>query len=289
MRVVFVVIAALIAGTAAVAAEPDSAGPQKSAAAARHPKAKSAPTLASPITDHFALRGTFFAAALNTDLHLDSSVTVPGTLVNAEHDLGMKGRLNQGRMELIFRLHERHRLRVDYFGSDRDGDRPVGKEIFFGGHTFMSGDVVQSDLQYSMLGFTYTYSLIRTERFELGAGLGVHLLQADARGTDVTLQQNAESSGVGAFPTPALDGTWAISQRFAWTARAQYLSATVHGISGALGDYHTDLQYRWTPNFEIGLGYEEIRAQLSVQRSSTTPGGFALSIRGPELFLRASF
>jgi hypothetical protein len=288
MRVVFVLIAALIAGTAAVAAEPQSAGPPQSAAA-RHPKAKNAHVLASPITDRFALRGTFFAAQLKTNLHLDSSVTAPGTLVNAEHDLGMKGRLNQGRMELIFRLHERHRLRVDYFGSDRDGDRTIGQEILFGGHTFVSGDLVQSDLQYSMLGFTYTYSVVRTERFELGAGLGVHLLQADARGTDVTLQQNAESSGVGAFPTPALDATWAISQRFAWTARAQYLSATVHGITGKLGDYHTDLQYRWTPNFEIGLGYEEIRALLSVQRSSTTPGGFTLSIRGPELFLRASF
>lgn len=288
MRVVFVLIAALIAGTSAVAAEQDSAGPPQSTKAAHHGKPKPELLTPSPITDHFALRATFFAAQLNTNLHLDSGA-VPGTLVNAEHDLGMKGHLNQGRMELIFRLHERHRLRVDYFGSDRDGDRPIGHDILFAGNTFVSGDLVQSDLQYSMLGFTYTYSLIRTERFEVGAGLGVHLLQADARGTDVTLQQHAESSGVGAFPTPALDGTWAISQRFAWTARAQYLSATVHGISGALGDYHTDLQYRWARNFEIGLGYEEIRAQLSVQRSSTTPGGFTLSVKGPELFLRASF
>jgi hypothetical protein len=288
MRVVFVLIMALMAGAAAVAAEPDGAGPPQSAAA-RHPKQKpkSAHWRVSPITDHFAVRGTFFAAELNTNLHLDSSA-VAGTLVNAEHDLGMKGHLNQGRMELIFRLRERHRLRVDYFGSDRDGDRPIGRDILFAGNNFMSGDTVQSDLQYSMLSFTYTYSVLRTERFELGAGLGLHLLQADARGTDVTLQQHAESSGVGAFPTPALDATWSISQRFAFTARAQYLSATVHGTSGALGDYHTDLQYRWRPNFEIGLGYEEIRAQLQTQRSSS-PAGFALSVKGPELFLRASF
>jgi hypothetical protein len=287
MRVVFVLIAILF-GEACFAAESDSSGPAPSAAP-RHPYPKRERKLASPITDHFSLRGTFFRAALNTELHLDSSVNAPGTLVNAEHDLGLKGDLNQGRMELIFRLRERHRLRVDYFGSDRDGDRAIGQDILFGGHTFMSGNLVQSDLQYSMLGFTYTYSVIRTERFELGAGLGVHLLQADARGTDVTLQQNAETSGVGAFPTPALDGTWAISQRFAWTARAQYLRATVHGITGSLGDYHTDLQYRWTPYFELGLGYEEIRAQLSVQRSSTTPGGFTLGVKGPELFFRVSF
>jgi hypothetical protein len=286
MRVLFVLIAALMAGAAAVAAEPDGAGPPQSAAA-HHPKPKPPHWRASPITDHFALRGTFFAAELNTNLHLDSGA-VAGTLVNAEHDLGMKGHLNQGRMELIFRLHERHRLRVDYFGSDRDGDRPISRDIIFAGNSFMSGDTVQSDLQYSMLSFTYSYSVLRTERFELGAGLGVHLLQADARGTDVTLQQHAESSGVGAFPTPALDATWAISQRFAWTARAQYLSATVNGTTGSLGDYHTDLQYGWRPNFEIGLGYEQIRAALETQRSNS-PAGFAISVKGPELFLRASF
>ena len=194
MRVVFVLIAALFAGAAAAAAAADSAGPPQPNPPPRHPYPKREHVRPSPITDHFALRGTFFAAQLNTDLHLDSSATAPGTLLNAEHDLGLKGHLNQGRMELIFRLHERHRLRVDYFGSDRDGDRAIGQDILFGGHTFMSGDLVQSDLQY-----------------------------------------------------------------------------------------------RWARNFEIGLGYEEIRAQLSVQRSSTTPGGFTLSVKGPELFLRASF
>jgi hypothetical protein len=94
MRVVFVLIAALFAGEASVAAEPDSAGPPQPNAPARHPYPKQKHVRASPITDHFALRGTFFAAQLNTTLHLDSSVTAPGTLLNAEHDLGLKGCTN---------------------------------------------------------------------------------------------------------------------------------------------------------------------------------------------------
>jgi len=259
MRVVFVLIAALIAGAAAVAAEPAE---RRSAAIRRSRAPSETEERACPRkSDHGSFRAArhFFAAQLNTNLHLDSG-GVPGTLVNAEHDLGMKGRLNQGRMELIFRLHSGIDCASTTFGSDRDGDRPIGHDILFAGNTFVSGDLVQSDLQYSMLGFTYTYSVIRTERFEVGAGLGVHLLQADARGTDVTLQEHAESSGVGAFPTPAIDATWAISQRFAWTARAQYLNATVHGTNGSLGDYHTDLQYRWTRNFEIAWVMRRSRA-----------------------------
>jgi hypothetical protein len=288
MRLAFLLVAALFAGELSQAAEPASVGPAPTKDASRHPRPKHEFAVASPITDHFSLRGTFFPASLSTQLHLDSSNGVPGTLISAENDLGLKSRLNQGRMELIFRLRERNRLRVDYFGSDRASEQNLNRTINFGGHTFGGGDLLQSDLALSMLGFTYTYSVVRTERFELGVGLGVHLLNADARGTDVTLQQHAESSGVGAFPTPALDATWAISRRFAWTARGQYLSATVNGISGQLSDYHTDVQYRWRRNFEIGLGYEEIRADLSVDRNNA-PSGFALSVKGPELFLRASF
>jgi len=286
MRVLLLLIAALCAG-GVYAAEPDSAGPTPASAQPRYSYPHEERVITSPITDRFAMRGTFFPATLHTQLHLDTKET-PGTLLNAEQDLGLKERLNQGRIELIFRMLERHRLRVDYFGSDRDGDRALDQSILFGGKTYMVGDLVQSDLQCSMLGFTYTYSFIRTEHFEVGAGLGLHLLQADAKALDVTLEQKAETSGVGVFPTPAIDATWAISQRFAWTARAQYLSIDVDNVSASLGDYHTDLQYRWARNFEIGVGYESIHAALNDLHSSQ-PAGFVLNVRGPEAFLRVSF
>jgi hypothetical protein len=116
----------------------------------------------------------------------------------------------------------------------------------------------------------------------------VHLLQADAKALDVTLQERAEASGVGVFPTPALDATWAFSQRFAWTARAQYLSVNISDVNAAFGDYHTDFQYRWKRNFELGVGYESIHVHLE-DDNTNQPKGFVLSMHGPEAFLRVSF
>jgi hypothetical protein len=287
MRVAWVLLAALTAAQLCMAAEPDTAaGPEKPRPRYVYPTHER--PIASPITDHFALRGSFFPASISTDIHVDPSGGVPGTPLNAERDLGQPSHLYQGRGELIFRLRERNRLRVDYFGSDRNADQVLNRDIIFGNHTFHDHDRTQTELQFSLLSFTYTYSVIRTERFEVGAGIGVHLFNAEARGTDQTLQQHAESSADGAIPTLALDGTWRISQRFAWTARAQYVSATLHKDSGSLGDYHTDLQYRWLPNFAVGVGYEDIRAQLEVSHGNT-PGGFALRVSGPELFFRVSF
>jgi hypothetical protein len=42
------------------------------------------------------------------------------------------------------------------------------------------------------------------------------------------------------------------------------------------------------PNFAVGVGYQDIRAELDVTHGGT-PGGFALRVSGPELFFRASF
>jgi hypothetical protein len=286
MRVAFVLVAALLAARLSMAVEADTTGPDKPRPHHVYPNHER--PIASPITDHFALRGSFFPASISTDLHVDPSVAVPGTLLSAERDLGQASRLNQGLGELIFRLRERNRLRVDYFGSDRSATQVLNRDIIFGDRIFHAHDVTQTEVQFSMLSFTYTYSVIRTERFEVGAGVGAHLLNAEARGMDQTLQQHADSSGDGALPTLALDGTWRISQRFAWTARAQYFSANIRGNSGSLGDYHTDLQYRWVPNFAVGLGYQDTRLALQFDHGST-PGGFAFRVSGPEIFFRASF
>src|SRR5215470_15129074 len=105
-----------------------------------------------------------------------------GTPVSAEKDLGFDAQRPQGRIEILFRLLERHRLRVDYFATDRSGDRIIDRQILFGNVTFEPNDRVTSSLDWRQFGLTYTYSLLRTDRFELGTGLAVHFLEAEARG-----------------------------------------------------------------------------------------------------------
>ena len=273
MRTALMLVATLLAAPLSIAAETDAAGPPQTQP--RYPYPKSERVIASPITDHFALSGIYFLGHVSTTGFINPSN-------------GLNSRLNQAQMELIFRLRTRHRLRVNYFKSDRNGDQALTRTVSFGGETFNDGDIVQSELNLTMLSFTYTYSVIRTERFEVGAGIGLHLLDAQARGMDETAERSAQTSGSGPFPTLALDATWRISQRFALTARGNYLSATINGVSGALGDYHADLQYRWTPNIVLGLGYEELQARLTVTRSSL-PAGFDFRTRAPEAFFRVSF
>jgi hypothetical protein len=247
------------------------------------------PEPASPITDRFALRADAFFGQVKTQGRIDNTTTqTPGTLFSGEDDFHLSPRARQVRAEFMFRLRERSRLRVDMWQLTRTAVSSPTRTIDYGGSSFTPADMVTSRFDWLQIDFTYTYSLLRRSRFELGVGLGLHLLQAEAQATVAARGINEDLSGSGPFATLALDGTWRITRRFAISARGQYFSAKANSITGGLGDYHADLQFRWRPNLAFGLGYEKTQTQLDV--SNSTPSGLMrLDTRGPELFARASF
>ncbi|HKD53482.1 MAG TPA: hypothetical protein VKB72_04615 [Steroidobacteraceae bacterium] len=253
------------------------------------PPAKHAP--ASPITDHFWIRAAYFAPQAHTTLRVDPTNAAPGTIgtpVNAENDLGLPKRLHQGRVDFMFRLRERSKVRVDYYEAKRSGSQVLANDIVFGNETFGAGQLTNTTLNWQQFDITYTYSFIRNTHFELGTGLAVYFLQLDAIGQVPAQNQRQEVSAATPFPALPLDFTWCISRRWAVTARAAYLRANINGFSGWYVDHGEDVQYRWNPNFVVGAGYAAIRTSLS-RNGGSFPGAFAMSLGGPELFLRFSF
>ena len=89
----------------------------------------------SPITDKFYAEGIYYAPHVKTDLRVDphnAPVDVTGTDVRAETALGLESRLNQGLPELMFRLGNRNKLRVDYLEVDRSATHQLAQTIDFG-------------------------------------------------------------------------------------------------------------------------------------------------------------
>jgi hypothetical protein len=282
---IWLALAALFVVAQAPAARADR-DPESGAPLPPHPAAA-----ASPIHDRFYVDAAFYAPAVHTDLRVDPTNAAPGvtgTPVNAERDLGLTSRLNQGRVEFMFRMRERSKLRVDYFEADRSASRVLPNDLVFGNVTFAAGQTLQSEIDWRMFGLTYTYSLYRSDRLEIGTGLGAYFLQAEAIGSVTATGQYQDVSAADPFPTLPLDLTWCISRRFALTARANYLRASLNGFTGWLSDLHGDLQYRWKPNFSLGMGYTSMRTSLA-RHEGSFPGMFALYFDGAEAFLRFSF
>jgi hypothetical protein len=243
--------------------------------------------LASPVSDHFYMRGIYFQPSVTTELRLDASGTSPGTLLSAEKNLGLDESVNQGRLEFDIRLKERNHVRVDYFKLNRFKQQPLATDIDFGDFTFDAGTNFRSKLDWRVLSLTYTYSFIKFDRFEAGAGLGIHIIEAHAEGREPGTTNFEKADQVGIFPTIAVNTAFRISKRWAITARAQQFSANPEDFEGKMADYHADFQYRWRKNFAVGLGYTKYVTELLV--TDDRPLLFNLNVDGPELFFRASF
>ncbi len=247
--------------------------------------------VASPITDHFALRAGFWWGRVSTPARIDSP-TITGTPFSAERDLGLTPLAYQWRMELIFRMRARSRLRVNFLDLQRQKTQQVATPltiagIVFGGPSPLANPV-QSTFNWRQMDLTYTYSFLRGERYELGAGLGVHLIEVTAMAQVPNTPRQTEYSGSGPFATLALDGTFRITSKWSLNARGQYLHLALSSTSGSLGVYHADLQYRPLRNLAVGLGYEYQGAELT-QTNSSPRGTVQLDVKGPEAFVRLSF
>jgi hypothetical protein len=245
----------------------------------------------SPITDHMALAALFYWGRVSTTGQFDGGTggtSVIGTPLSAERDLGLTNQAYQPRIEILFRLASRSRLRVNFFDLRRNGSTVLNNTIQYGDQTFLVGQPLQSTINWRQMDLTYTYSFLRGERYELGAGLGAHLLEAEAIAQVPSSPQRVDYSQAGPFATVALDGTYLIARHWSFNARANYMHLTVHDFTGQLEDYHADVQYRWRRNFAVGVGYDYSKAEVDVRDQD--PSGFVqLRISGPQLFLRVSY
>jgi hypothetical protein len=246
---------------------------------------------ASPITDHFYAQAAFYAPRVSTNFRVDPAYApagVTGTSVDGQTDLGLPSRLRQGVVEFMFRLRERNKVRVDYYEANLSGSAVLANDVVFGNETFAAGQLAQTTFNWQQFAITYTYSFIRNNRFEVGTGVAVYLLQLDVIGQVPAQFQYQEVSAATPLPAVPIDFTWAISRRWSATAHGAYVKGSLNGTHGWYADSHEDVQYRWNPNFVVGAGYSSTRASLA-KSGGSSPGAFDMSIHGPQVFVRFSF
>lgn len=245
-------------------------------------------TIASPITDRFALRGIYQQPGVTTDLRYDSDTGLLGTELSGEKDFGLDDELNEATLEMMFRMLDRHRIRADFFQLKRNGTAQMTKTVRFGDDTYTAADTVVTTSDLRFFGLTYTYSFIHAERFEFAAGIGLHLFQVEGMTSVPTRRLQQDFDAAGPFPTLAVDGTYRVTDRFSLNARAQYFGIGIDDVDGSLGIYHADVQFRAWKNLAFGLGYTKTSLHVDSTDDSFS-GRLFFDVKGPEAFVRVSF
>jgi len=244
----------------------------------------------SPTDDRVRVTLGAMHVSSQTTLRVDSSTGVAGTTLSGEDAFGLDPSDYEPKFQVMVRSGERNRLWLDYFTLDRSGSTLAAQPIVFRDVLIQQNDPIQSELDLRLLTLTYGYSFWHSEKVELAATLGISAvqIQATAKVTTDAVHLDQTEDEAGPFATPGIAATWAVSRRFYFDGRVQYLSLHVKDLDGSLGMAELDAMYRFRPNVSFGLGYTEVRAHLASVKTDDS-GLFDFNTKGPEFFVRVAF
>lgn len=239
------------------------------------------------IEDRFRLEVMTLNAGIDTDLRVDPTLVTPGTLINAEDDLGLDDTKLLPLAELTLLPGDRHLIRLSGFGLRRSARAVIDRTLVFDDQTYRAGERVDSTLNLTMIGLTYGYSVLKTQRADLALTFGVQVVEVEANAVVRSRVVRDSETGVTPLPLAGLEGRFDFNDRWSLEARVQYLSVEFDEIDGAVLDARAALTWRMNPFLVLGLGYRNFAVEVD-SRDIDTPGLVDLEMAGPLLFLRAS-
>lgn len=267
------------------------AGPLAANAADDVNKAPASPSASTAqhrlLSDRFRLSLGGFRAESATEARLSSSTGGAGIDVNFEDMLGLDQTKLVGEISMYWRFSERWRFDLSYFSLNRNGSRPLGTSVDWGGNSYPIGTTVNSKYEISDLRAAVGYSFFRRPDKELGIGFGLHRtgieVSLDAAGVGATSQSvTAPLPFLSLYTNVGLTDTWAMAMRVDW------LSLSYDKYSGGIRSSAIDFVYQPLSHWAFGFGIHNLTLKLDV---SNPDSKFETRIvfQGPAAFLSFTY
>ena len=196
---------------------------------------------------------------------------------------------------LSARLGERWQIGMDYFTIDVAGGRAVNFEFEFGDLVVPVGASVDASLDVDFYVLSMSYAFYRSDRLELGGGVGVHGVDleydmfAEARVGSVVRELGEENDDfLAPLPNAALYATYAFTPRLLGQAKAGWISLSYDEYDGDLLALHAQLAYLLTGRTSLGLGYTFFDFDVEHDRG-TRREFYDLDLEGPRVFFSVVF
>lgn len=245
------------------------------------------------IPDHPALSAKwYFGAGLfipktTTEARLTSATLGAGAIIDFEDSLGIDDEKEVPGFMARWRINHRWRLEAEYFELNRSATRGTNREIQWGDQVFPINTQVSTDFDFSDLRVSVGYSFFRTKDKELGAGIGFHVASYDASLRSANF--GSESEDVTApLPVFTIYGQFALTDRWAVSARLDRLSLDYDKYEGSIGALGLDLMYQPFRNFGFGIGFRSLLFDLTVEENARQLE-VKQTFQGPILFITGNF
>lgn len=239
------------------------------------------------LEDRWYFQLSLFYPDVSTTARLDSSTSGRGTEVDFEDDLDLTDRKALGAILGSVRLGEKWKIEAEYFGLNRSGTRMISRTINWGNNTYPVNATVSSSFDSDVYRLSVGYSFIKDKEKEFGVALGLFVTDFKASLSTANLGSSTGDT-LAPLPTIGVYGAYAFTPKWLVSGRVDYFSLDYDNYDGSLTNAQAQVQYQFTRNFGVGLGYRYVDYDLSATDSSWT-GNIEYKFRGPTLFGTVSF
>ena len=195
-----------------------------------------------------------------------------------------------------WRFTERWRLSFNYFGLDTENKVQKNFDDLDFGDIDASGFLaVDTRLQTDFYIVQVGYSFLKNERAELGIGGGLHIVDFDTKLkvsggiNDVSGSVQSDAVDITApLPNVLGYGAYAITPKLSVDGAVGWFGLEYGDYSGNLVTLVANLEYRLTKNFGVGVGYNYVDMDLTIDKSNRKDK-YDLEFQGPVLYVSAGF
>jgi hypothetical protein len=230
---------------------------------------------------------------MSTTVRIDPTIgTGNGSEVSLERDLDFKRRPVVASGEAGWRFSSNWRLTFEYLGLQRSETATIDRELIIGDTTYPINADVTGSFKSNIYKVQIGYSIIRSEKAELGVSLGAHLTDfgttlegQTANGNVIKAETRsilAPLPNIGAFGHINLFGPVNL------TGRVNWLQLKIDDYKGGLTDADLGLSWRFSENFSATASWRIINYRLDVERDNFE-GNIRYRFSGPTVGMVATF
>jgi len=220
------------------------------------------------------LRAGAVVMDVDSNFRVDSRALGEGTKVDAEDDLGLDDSDDVFRAELTLRIASRHQLSAGYYDLSRDETAVTDEAYRIGNAIFPAGVSVATDFDLKVADFSYAYSVIQTERFELAPLVGVYGLDFDVSVASDTLGLREGESQEFPLPTVGASMVYRLSPAWQLRANAQYFYVSYDDYEGRMLELGATLEWNVWRRLSLGAGYAGIDVDIEDQSANGGKGEY---------------
>jgi outer membrane protein len=229
-----------------------------------------------------------FNGAINTTVERTASDGQPQDTVDLENLLGAADNKTFLQLDGRFRISYYHQIQLAYFGIERQSATTLENDLSLGDEVYVAGTDIETSTEFSLIRFSYAYSLMHDGQKELGVKAGLSYASFDAELGEVGSQDKQQLSAKAPLPTIGALGALTLGSNWELRADLDLFVLDFDRYSGYMGYLGIDLERKFGDIFRAGVGYNFYALHLSA-KDEDLGGEFDLRIHGPKAYVSFTF